>query len=87
MTNQNQLSLVNYNSEKAKKKLNLKRKVHFSLSQELLRNIESEKAFVQNENLLEEVTTGSEIVFSMRLNLSNSLHLFHLFELLNHKPD
>lgn len=59
------LSLEKFDSEKAKKKLNLKRKVHFSLSQELLRNIESEKAFVQNENLLEEVTTGSEIVFSM----------------------
>lgn len=59
------LSLKKFDSEKAKKKLNLKRKVHFSLSQELLRNIESEKAFVQNENLLEEVTTGSEIVFSM----------------------
>ncbi|QDK42390.1 hypothetical protein DOM21_13235 [Bacteriovorax stolpii] len=59
------LSIKKFESEKVKKKLNLKRKIHFSLSQELLRNIESEKAFVQNENLLEDVTTGSEIVFSM----------------------
>jgi Cdc6-like AAA superfamily ATPase len=59
------LCLKKFDSEKVKKKLNFKRKIHFSLSQELLRNIESEKAFIQNENLLEEVTVGSEIVFSM----------------------
>ena len=59
------LCLKKFDSEKVKKKLNFKRKIHFSLSQELLRNIESEKAFLQNENLLEEVTVGSEVVFSM----------------------
>lgn len=59
------ICLKKFDSEKVKKKLNFKRKIHFSLSQELLRNIESEKAFVQNENLLEEVTTGAETVFSM----------------------
>lgn len=59
------ICLKKYNSEKAKKKLNLKRKIHFSLSQELLRNIESEKALSQNENLLEDVMSSDEVVFSM----------------------
>jgi len=57
--------ITKFDSTKAKRKLNLKRKIHFSLSQELLRNIESEKAFSQNEDLLEEITTGEEAVFSM----------------------
>jgi len=59
------LCLKKYDSEKAKKKLNFKRKIHFSLSQEGLRNIESEKAYSQNESLLEEVMTGEEVVFSV----------------------
>lgn len=59
------LCLKKSNSERAKRKLNFKRKIHFSLSQELLRNIESEKAFSQNENLLEDVTTGEEVIFKM----------------------
>lgn len=56
--------LKKFDSVKAKKKFDLKRKLHFSLSQEALRNIESEKAFTENENLLEDVMTGDEIVFS-----------------------
>ena len=56
--------LRKFDSVKAKKKFDLKRKLHFSLSQESLRNIESEKAFRENENLLEDVMTGEEIVFS-----------------------
>ncbi len=48
---------------KAKKKFDLKRKLHFSLSQEALRNLESEKAFSENENLLEDIMTGDESVF------------------------
>jgi hypothetical protein len=59
------LNFKKVDSLKAKKKLDFKRKLHFSLSQELLRNIESEKAFTQNENLLEDVMTGEEAVFSM----------------------
>lgn len=59
------ICLKKFDSVKAKKKLNFKRKIHFSLSQEVLRNIESEKAFSQNENLLEEVMTGEEVVFSL----------------------
>lgn len=50
---------------KAKKKFDLKRKLHFSLSQETLRNIESEKAFTENENLLEDIMTGDEAVFKL----------------------
>ncbi len=56
--------LKKFDSVKARKKFDLKRKLHFSLSQESLRNIESEKAFSENENLLEDVMTGEEIVFS-----------------------
>ncbi|MEA9358453.1 hypothetical protein SHI21_19610 [Bacteriovorax sp. PP10] len=48
---------------KAKKKLNFKRKMHFSLTLENLRNIESEKAFGQSEDLLEKIMTGEEAVF------------------------
>lgn len=59
------ICLKKYSPEKAKKKLNLKRKIHFSLSQDLLRNIESEKALSQNENLLEDVMSSDEVVFSM----------------------
>jgi hypothetical protein len=47
----------------AKKKLNFKRKMHFSLTLENLRNIESEKAFGQSEDLLEKITTGEEALF------------------------
>lgn len=50
---------------KAKKKFDLKRKLHFSLSQETLRNIESEKAFTENEDLLEDIMTGDEAVFKL----------------------
>lgn len=57
--------LKKYNSEKAKKNMNLKRKIHFSVSRELLRNIESEKALSQNENLLEDIMDSSEVVFSL----------------------
>lgn len=48
----------------AKKKLDRKRKLHFSLTLEALRNIESEKAFKESEELLELVMTGEEIVFN-----------------------
>ena len=48
----------------AKKKLDRKRKLHFSLTLEALRNIESEKAFRESEELLEMVMTGEEIVFN-----------------------
>ncbi|MDD4976831.1 MAG: hypothetical protein PHY93_20925, partial [Bacteriovorax sp.] len=48
----------------AKKKLDRKRKLHFSLTLEVLRNIESEKAFKESEELLELVMTGEEIVFN-----------------------
>jgi len=48
----------------AKKKLDRKRKLHFSLTLEALRNIESEKAFRESEELLEQVMTGEEIVFN-----------------------
>lgn len=48
---------------KAKKKLNFKRKMHFSLTLENLRNIESEKAFGQSEDLLEKIMNGEEAVF------------------------
>lgn len=48
----------------AKKKLDRKRKLHFSLTLEALRNIESEKAFKESEELLEHVMTGEEIVFN-----------------------
>ncbi|MDO9182121.1 MAG: hypothetical protein Q7U04_06920, partial [Bacteriovorax sp.] len=48
----------------AKKKLDRKRKLHFSLTLEMLRNIESEKAFKESEELLELVMTGEEIVFN-----------------------
>jgi hypothetical protein len=48
----------------AKKKLDRKRKLHFSLTLEALRNIESEKAFSESEELLELVMTGEEIVFN-----------------------
>ncbi|MFA6236076.1 MAG: hypothetical protein WC635_02010 [Bacteriovorax sp.] len=48
----------------AKKKLDRKRKLHFSLTLEALRNIESEKAFKESEELLEQVMTGEEIVFN-----------------------
>ncbi len=71
------ICLKKQNSEKAKKKLNLKRKMHFSLSQDPLRNIESEKALSQNENLLEEVMSSDEVVFSMEgwfIVKTDSLH-------------
>jgi type IV secretory pathway VirB4 component len=48
----------------AKKKLDRKRKLHFSLTLEALRNIESEKAFSESEELLELVMTGEEIIFN-----------------------
>lgn len=48
----------------AKKKLDRKRKMHFSLTLEALRNIESEKAFRESEELLELVMIGEEIVFN-----------------------
>ena len=47
----------------AKNKLNFKRKMHFSLTLENLRNIESEKAFTQSEELLEKVMTGTDAIF------------------------
>lgn len=50
---------------KAKSKLNLKRKMHFSLTLENLRNLESEKAFQESEDLLEKVMTGEESIFEM----------------------
>lgn len=56
--------LKKMDSVKAMKMFDLKRKLHFSLSQEVLRNIQSEKAFTENENLLEDVMTGEEVVFS-----------------------
>jgi type IV secretory pathway VirB4 component len=46
------------------KKLDRKRKMHFSLTLEALRNIESEKAFRESEELLELVMIGEEIVFN-----------------------
>ncbi len=52
------------NQVEAKKKLDRKRKLHFSLTLEALRNIESEKAFKESEELLELVMTGEEIVFN-----------------------
>jgi hypothetical protein len=56
--------LKKIDSVEAKKKLDRKRKLHFSLTLEALRNIESEKAFKESEELLELVMTGEEIVFN-----------------------
>jgi type IV secretory pathway VirB4 component len=49
----------------AKKKLDRKRKLHFSLTLSALRNIESEKAFQESEDLLEFVMIGEESVFNI----------------------
>lgn len=58
------IQLKKINPIAAKKKLDRKRKLHFSLTLEALRNIESEKAFRESEELLELVMTGEEIVFN-----------------------
>lgn len=57
------IHLRKMDSNKAKSKLDRKRKMHFSLALELLRNIESEKAHSQSENLLENVMNGDEAIF------------------------
>jgi len=59
------LNLRKVDPLKAKNKLNLKRKMHFSLTLENLRNLESEKAFQESEDLLEKVMTGEESIFEM----------------------
>lgn len=58
------IHLKKIDSVAAKKKLDRKRKLHFSLTLEVLRNIESEKAFKESEDLLEQVMTGEEIVYN-----------------------
>lgn len=78
------ICLKKFNSEQAKKKLNLKRKIHHSLVSEPIRNIESEKAYSQNEGLLDEVITGLEIIFSMEgWFIVTGVNLFDL----NHKTE
>ncbi|MFZ4715514.1 MAG: VirB4 family type IV secretion system protein [Bacteriovoracaceae bacterium] len=48
---------------KAKKTLNLRRKLHFSSLHESLRNIESENAFGQSENLYQNIINGEDALF------------------------
>lgn len=57
------IHLKKIDSNKAKTKLDRKRKMHFSLALEALRNIESEKAHTQSEHLLEDVMNGDEVIF------------------------
>ncbi len=59
------LNLKKVDPLKAKSKLNLKRKMHFTLTLENLRNLESEKAFQESEDLLEKIMTGEEAIFEM----------------------
>ncbi|NOT78465.1 MAG: hypothetical protein HOP07_05620 [Bacteriovoracaceae bacterium] len=59
------LNIKKIDPVKAKSKLNLKRKMHFSLTLENLRNLESEKAFQESEELLEKIMTGEEAIFEM----------------------
>jgi TraG P-loop domain len=53
--------------EKAKLKLNTQRKLHFSGIFEALKNVLSHKAFNQSEKLLEELISGEECLFEIKI--------------------
>ena len=56
-----------YNPIKAKNKLNLKRKLHFSALFKGMRDLESENAFNEAESLLEDVTRNDRALFDVEV--------------------
>lgn len=72
------LHLKRVEARDAKKKLNLRRKIHFSGLFKSIKDIESENAYSESEGLLEEITKGEISLFKMEcffiveaLNLSD----------------
>lgn len=61
------MHLRRYNPIKAKNKLNLKRKIHFSALFKGMRDLESENAYSEAESLLEDVTRNDRALFDVEV--------------------